>query len=92
MADPVSSFGRYFQTTADPYVPLGAVYDSFNVIAPVMGPAALIRALESMAYPLPLLLLGDNQAPLVVVTAFAPTALPGRSAGRQVCILWRRFS
>jgi len=80
MADPISSFRRYFQTTTDPYVPLGAVYDSFNVIAPIMGPAALIGALESAAYPLPLLLSGDNQAPLVVVTAFTPTALPGRAA------------
>lgn len=80
MADPVSSFRRYFQDTVDPYVPLGAVYDSFGTTAPPMTPAALIGSIESSVYVLPLLLSGTDHAPIVGVAPFSPTALPGLAA------------
>ena len=79
MADPVASFRRYFHDTADPYVPLGSIYDSFGTTAPAMAPAALIGALESTVYSLPLLLSGTDHVPLVAVAPFAPTALPGQA-------------
>jgi len=56
---------------------LGAVYDAFGVAAPVMAPANLIAALESMVYPLLLLLAGADHQPLIAVASFSPATLSG---------------
>ena len=79
MANPIATFGSYFQDLEDPYDPIGSLYTAFAVGG--QNPAQLMASIKSSIYPLPLLLAGMDHAPLVAVAPFSRTVLPGADGG-----------
>jgi hypothetical protein len=76
MANPLRSFTEYFDVVANPYDEPEALFDGF---APdvALQPANLYASAESVTYPLPLLVAMTEHQPLVVLSPFTLTTLPG---------------
>jgi hypothetical protein len=76
MANPLRSFAKYFHTVANLYDEPKALFEGFAPNA-ALQPANLYTSAESITYPLPLLVVTTEHHPLVVLSPFSLTTLPG---------------
>jgi hypothetical protein len=76
MANPLCTFTEYFGAVANPYDEPEALFEGFAPDA-ALQPVNLYASAESVTYPLPLLVATMEHQPLVVLSPFTLTTLPG---------------
>lgn len=77
MADPVTTFRGYYNTTPDPYAAPADVYATYLIAHP-LGPAGLLAASESAQYPTLLVMATEGtHMPQVALAPFSGVTLPG---------------